>query len=1018
MITSKQKINQFIQLMTIILIFFSLLFFLRFNSLHYFSVSTEASIKKGVLDFEQIHRVQSFQMHLDGEWLLYPNTLLIARDIREHSTPVYTNIPETWDPYIKPEQDYAPHGSYYLKIINVPDVKVVYSLTIPASLSPYMLYVNNQYTNHYGKPTLNPRTPSDDPRPITYHFSLQPGDNEIIIAGFNMNQYMPGGLTASLTFGDSHSLEIAKWHAIIAQIIICAFIIFYFSCAILLFIIGIKRSTVAYFLLTVISIFITIVLSNDKLLLWYVKIDWLSAAKILHFSYVMALFWFILFFNELMKKYIHSKILNVIAIICLAYLLLCAMLPVSFIYYTKVMFSTFFIVVLMIMAIMIYKIAFRKYKGYMMLLIAVAALMNHCVFFISHYFTKKLDFFYPFDLFIAMTALLAFLFMDYFYKSSKSKQLAMQLQQELYRKDDFLASTSNELRAPLQHMLSITQSLLAKKEQQDLRLLVTIGQHMSLMLDNLLDLIYLKEQSIKLQFKPVNVNYIATSVCDMLNHTINNKPIDFMIDLPENLPPVLVDENRLIQVFINLIHNAIKFTEEGSITLQAKVIDNQLYISITDTGIGIEKNKQALIFEPYEQLNNEAQLGLGLGLSISKEIIELHGGAIQVTSTVGEGSTFTFSLPIAKGLTASQNRPIIEQSQVLSKYIFLQNDLSEIEKELAVSTSEQLSIVHQAQILLVDADPLSLQVLLKALTTDFYKIETATNGVDALAKIQRKSFDLVISDTALPQMSGYELAKQIRQRFSIFELPILFLTMRQQSEDIRLAFLNGANDYVRKPIEYIELKSRVDALIQVKQSSEERLRFEAAWLQAQIQPHFFFNTLNAIISLYGVDNEKMEELLFAFNDYLQMSFNFENVDLLVPLDYELQLVRSYMAIEQIRFEERIQIIWDIPNDIAFSVPPLALQTLVENAVRHGILNRPEGGTVTLRITEREACYVVEIIDDGIGFNPELLDRKESVGLFNTEQRLKQLFGTTLTIDSIIGKGTTVSFSIPKKSNFY
>lgn len=1018
MITNKQKFNHFIKYMLIISTFFLLLLCLRLISLHYYAVSTEASIKKGVLDFEQIHRVQNFQLLLDGEWLLYPNTLLIARDAREYNTPVYSTIPETWDPYIKPEHGDAPHGSYYLKIINVPDVKVVYSLTIPASLSPYMLYVNNQYTNHYGKSTLNPKTPSDDPRPVTYHFSLQPGDNEIIIAGFNMNKHVPGGLTTSLIFGDSYSLEKAKWHAIIVQIIICAFIVFYFFGAILLLIIGIKRSAAAYFLLAVLSIFITILLSNDKLLLWYIKIDWLSAAKILHFSYVMALFWFILFFNELIKKYMQPKILNVFAIICLAYLLLCAMLPVSFIYYTKGIFSGFFIVILMIMAVMISKVAFRKYKGYTMLLLAVAAIMNHCIFFISHYFTKKLVLFYPFDLFIAMTALLAFSFIDYFYKSSKSEQLAMQLQQEMYRKDDFLASTSNELRAPLQHMLSITQSLLAKKEQQDLRLLVTIGQHMSLMLDNLLDLIHLKEQSIQLQFKPVNVNYIATSVCDMLNHTINNKPIDFIIDLPENLPPVLVDENRLIQVFINLIHNAIKFTEEGSITLQAKVIGNHLHISITDTGIGIEKNKQALIFEPYEQLNNGAQLGLGLGLSISKEIIELHGGAIQVTSSIGEGSTFTFSLPIAKGLTASQKKPIVEQSQVLSKYIFLQNDLSEIEKELAVSTSDQLSIVHQARILLVDADPLSLQVLLKALTTDFYNIETATNGVDALTKIQRTSFDLVILDPVLPQMSGYELAKQIRQQFSISELPILFLTARQQSEDIRLAFLNGANDYVRKPIEYIELKSRVDALIQVKHSSEERLRFEAAWLQAQIQPHFFFNTLNAIISLHGEDNEKMEELLFAFNDYLQMSFNFENVDLLVPLDYELQLVRSYMAIEQIRFEERIQMIWDIPNDIAFSVPPLALQTLVENAVRHGILNRSEGGTVTLRITEREACYVVEITDDGIGFNPKLLDRKESVGLFNTEQRLKQLFGTTLTIDSIIGKGTTVSFSIPKKSDSY
>ena len=116
-------------------------------------------------------------------------------------------------------------------------------------------------------------------------------------------------------------------------------------------------------------------------------------------------------------------------------------------------------------------------------------------------------------------------------------------------------------------------------------------------------------------------------------------------------------------------------------------------------------------------------------------------------------------------------------------------------------------------------------------------------------------------------------------------------------------------------MEYLELKSRVQALIQMKQSSEERLRIEAAWLQAQIQPHFFFNTLNSIISLHGVDNEKMEELLLAFSDYLQMSFDFQNVDLVVPIDYELKLVRAYLVIEQIRFGDRVQIVWDTPNDI-------------------------------------------------------------------------------------------------------
>ncbi|WP_042478855.1 hybrid sensor histidine kinase/response regulator [Bacillus ndiopicus] len=1016
MINRKQNYSKILQYIIIISIFFTLLFLLRLSWLHYFSFANEVEIKQGVLDFEQIQDLRSFKTHLDGKWALYPNVLLITTDAIQSDTPIYSSLPETWDPYLEYKPGHSPSGSYYLKIVNVPDMKIVYGLTIPASLSPYTLYVNRQYIGNYGKHIPTPRTPDEDPRPVTYHFPLQPGDNEIIISGFNMNSYVPGGLTTSLIFGDSHSIEKIRWYSVITQIIVCAFILFYLLCAILLFTVGIRRSALIYFALLLASMFTTVILSSNKLLLWYVKIDWITATKILQFSYVMTILWLMLFFNELTKKYIRTKILNILAVFCFVYLLLIAAMPIDFIYNTKFVFYALLIVVSIVLTVFIFKIALRKHKGYIMLFLAATAIINHCVFLIINCFVTSPYNYYPFDLLIAITALLAFWFMNFFYKSAKSEQLAIKLQREIYRKDDFLVNTSNELRTPLQHMLSVAQSLLAKKEHHDLRLLVTIGQHMSFMLDGLLDLIHLKEQTIKLQIKPVNVNQIATSVSSMFKPTIKNKPIELVVDLPKDLPPALADENRLIQVFINLVHNAIKFTDRGSITIQAQIISNQLYVSITDTGIGIEQSKQVLIFEPYEQIDaNPAHIGLGLGLSISKEIIDLHGGSLNVTSIFGKGSTFTFSLPIAKGLTIGHDEPIIEHSNALSKYIFLQNDLSEIEKELAASTNEHISSVNSAQILLVDADPLSIQVLLKALTTEFYNIETATNGVDALAKIKAKSFDLVISDTVLPQMSGYELAMQIRQQFSISELPILFLTTRQQSEDIRLAFLNGANDYVKKPIEYIELKSRVDALIQVKQSSEERLRFEAAWLQAQIQPHFFFNTLNAIITLHGEDDEKMEELLLAFNDYLQMSFNFENIDLLVPLDYELKLVRSYMAIEQIRFDNRIQMIWDIPKDIAFTVPPLVLQTLVENAVRHGILNRPEGGTITLRITEHSKHYLVEIIDDGVGFVKESVDTTASVGLFNTEQRLKQLFGVTLTIDSIVGKGTTVSFPVPKEN---
>ena len=145
-----------------------------------------------------------------------------------------------------------------------------------------------------------------------------------------------------------------------------------------------------------------------------------------------------------------------------------------------------------------------------------------------------------------------------------------------------------------------------------------------------------------------------------------------------------------------------------------------------------------------------------------------------------------------------------------------------------------------------------------------------------------------------------------------------------------------------------------------------------------------------------------------------MSFDLQNVDLTVPIDYELKLVRAFITIEQIRFGDRIRVEWDIPNQMKLFVPPLSIQTLVENAIQHGILPRQEGGTVTIYIEEKKENFTIAITDNGVGFETKMSKEKTSVGLINTEQRLKQLFGVELAIDSVIDQGTTISFSIPKK----
>lgn len=303
-----------------------------------------------------------------------------------------------------------------------------------------------------------------------------------------------------------------------------------------------------------------------------------------------------------------------------------------------------------------------------------------------------------------------------------------------------------------------------------------------------------------------------------------------------------------------------------------------------------------------------------------------------------------------------------------------------------------------------------------------YNISTASSGLEALALIDTDKWDLVISDVMMPNMSGYELTKKIREQFTIYELPIILLTARHQSKDIYAGFLAGANDYVSKPMDKLELQARVKALTHLKQSIDKQLQMEAAWLQAQIQPHFLFNTLNTIASLAEVDSTRMADLLTEFGNYLQRSFSVEQTALEVPIHDELELVNSYLFIQKQRFGNRLHIKKHIDDQLNFNVPPLSIQTLVENAIKHGALKRIENGMVFIRIREHNTYYSIEIVDNGKGMNEnqmaELFKKKRyqtsGIGIANTERRLKQLYGEGLSITSEPGEGTTITFQIPKK----
>jgi PAS domain S-box-containing protein len=376
-------------------------------------------------------------------------------------------------------------------------------------------------------------------------------------------------------------------------------------------------------------------------------------------------------------------------------------------------------------------------------------------------------------------------------------------------KDEFLANTSHELRTPLNGIIGITESLidgaagtLSPVQITNLAMVVSSGKRLHSLINDILDFAKLKNHDIELHRKSVDFRQITEVVLTLSRPLISGKALDLKNEIPEDFPGIDGDENRLQQIMYNLVGNAIKFTESGSVTVSATQKQNMAEVTVADTGIGIAPDKFEDIFKSFEQLDasvSRPSRGTGLGLSITKQLIELHGGTIRVESELGQGSRFIFMLSIS-------SQPI-EPGSELSTEITKVRDYSGL---FPSESLPQVPITGEFTILVVDDEPINLQVVANHLSVQNYTIVQATNGMEALAKIERGFIpDLVILDIMMPKMSGYEVCQKIRQRFPATEMPIIMLTAKEQVSDLVEGLSVGANDYLTKPISKHELIARI-----------------------------------------------------------------------------------------------------------------------------------------------------------------------------------------------------------------
>lgn len=438
-------------------------------------------------------------------------------------------------------------------------------------------------------------------------------------------------------------------------------------------------------------------------------------------------------------------------------------------------------------------------------------------------------------------------------KLERERVLVKRLTQIDKLKDEFLANTSHELRTPLNGIIGLAESLrdgvageTTPKMKYHLSLIVDSGKRLAGLVNDILDFSQLKNKGITLNKKPIDIRVLVDVVLTLSKPLVANKAVVLANNIPKNLPSAYADEDRVMQILHNLIGNAAKFTDRGVINVTANIKDDFIQVEVGDTGIGIPADRVGEIFESFTQLDGGVDRtlgGAGLGLSVTKQLVELHGGSIRVESVLGIGSTFYFTLPMSYDLP-----------QVVNAGDEYKTLVTHDSSYYAAKVEGQEKRTHKNNILIVDDDLVNRQVIKNYLAIEGYNIAEADCAEDAFRIISTETIDLVLLDIMMPRISGYETCRILRETYAAHELPIILLTARNQMNDLVMGFEAGANDFMLKPISKEALIVRVATHLQlhdvmrnldkkVAERTEELNRSNAVLKQAQTELEIAYQKL-------------------------------------------------------------------------------------------------------------------------------------------------------------------------------
>jgi CheY-like chemotaxis protein/nitrogen-specific signal transduction histidine kinase len=362
-------------------------------------------------------------------------------------------------------------------------------------------------------------------------------------------------------------------------------------------------------------------------------------------------------------------------------------------------------------------------------------------------------------------------------------------------KSEFLANMSHELRTPLNGILGYAQILqrsqkMAKSEREGVGIIYQCGSHLLTLINDILDLSKIEARKLELHKGDINFSSFLIGVAEICRIRAQEKGIKFNYQPDAELPIIIkADEKRLRQVLINLIGNAIKFTEKGEVSFYIRVIEKnkqnnyKIRFEIIDSGVGMTQEQLNKIFLPFEQVGdkNKQTEGTGLGLAISRKITELMGSNLMVESSLGCGSKFWFDADLEVSKENIQQKSDLLNTQIIG----LKGD--------------------KPNILIVDDQWENRSVIVNCLQTIGFSCFEASNGKEGLIKTEEIKPDLILTDISMPEMDGLEMMQLLRNNQEFSDVPIVVSSASVYEKDVRQSLAAGANEFLPKPIQIQEL---------------------------------------------------------------------------------------------------------------------------------------------------------------------------------------------------------------------